>query len=51
MNDNDTTQKDEEVKKQDKIALDSETKAAEANKAAAIEHEKQADKQTDKSKS
>ncbi len=51
MNDNNTTQKDEEAKKQDKTAEDSELKAAEANKAAAVEHEKQADKQTDKSNS
>jgi hypothetical protein len=50
MTDN-TTQKDEEAEKQDKTAENSELKAAEANKAAAIEHEKQADKQTDKSKS
>lgn len=48
MND-DQTQKDEEAKKQDKTAQNSEIKAAEANKAAAVEHEKQADKQMDKS--
>lgn len=50
MTDN-TTQKDEEAKEQNKTAQNSEVKAAEANKAAATEHEKQADKQTDKSNS
>lgn len=49
MNDNDTTQKDEAAEKQNKIALDSEVKAAEANREAAKSHEEQADKQADKS--
>lgn len=50
MTDN-TEQKDAEAKKQDKTAEDSELKAAEANKAAAAEHKKQADKQMNKSNS
>lgn len=46
-----TTQKDEEAEKQDKMAQNSELKAAEANKAAAVEHEKKADEQINKSNS
>ena len=46
-----TTQKDEVAKKQDKTAEDSELKAAEANKAAAVEHGKQADRQAEKNNS
>jgi hypothetical protein len=45
---NDKNLKDEEVIKQEKLAHDAEEKAAEANKEAAIEHEKQADEQTNK---
>jgi|GEM_PF-3922853 len=41
---NETTKKDEEATKQDKLAEETKEKAAEANKEAAAEHEKQAEK-------